>query len=249
MAGKALSITDPNALLDIGEAAEFLKVSETSLRRWTNAGVLPCLRVGKRRERRFRRGDLVAFLEQSPGTQHPASPPDEPVTVIRETHSCAIYGSSTGRISLFAPFLLDGLRVGSVCLLWAPGRAQNEILKTLEELRPSLASDIDEGRLLVNAFQESVSAQWKVMQTKLSNAQKAGAASLRVAGDMIGLRNHLSAEQLVEFEAGLDDKVAAKFPVSILCAYDARRFSGVELLNVLKTHRDTFRYPLGRLLA
>jgi hypothetical protein len=66
---------------------------------------------------------------------------------------------------------------------------------------------------------------------------------------MIGLRAHLSAEELVEFEAGLDDKVVARYPVAILCAYDARKFSGVELLNALKTHRDTFRYPLGRLLA
>src|SRR5207245_2886205 len=40
-------------LLDIREAAAFLRVSETSLRRWTNAGRLPCLRIGGRRERRL----------------------------------------------------------------------------------------------------------------------------------------------------------------------------------------------------
>ncbi len=46
-------MSDRNELLDINQAATLLKVSETSLRRWTNAGVLPCLRVGLRRERRF----------------------------------------------------------------------------------------------------------------------------------------------------------------------------------------------------
>ena len=51
-------------LLDISEAAQFLNVSETSLRRWTNDGLLACLRIGRRRERRFRRTDLLAFLEQ-----------------------------------------------------------------------------------------------------------------------------------------------------------------------------------------
>lgn len=54
-------------LLDIKQAARFLKVSETSLRRWTNSGRLPCLRVGRRRERRFRRADLLAFLEDPSG--------------------------------------------------------------------------------------------------------------------------------------------------------------------------------------
>lgn len=53
-------------LLDIKAAAELLRVSETSLRRWTNDGRLGCLRVGLKRERRFRRTDLLAFLEDNP---------------------------------------------------------------------------------------------------------------------------------------------------------------------------------------
>ena len=57
---------DSEPLLDIEQAARFLNVSETSLRRWTNDGRLACLRVGRRRERRFRRADLLAFLEREP---------------------------------------------------------------------------------------------------------------------------------------------------------------------------------------
>src|SRR5437870_12814311 len=52
-------------LLDIAQAAVFLHVSQMSLRRWTNPGRLPCFRVGGRRERRFRRADLLAFLGRS----------------------------------------------------------------------------------------------------------------------------------------------------------------------------------------
>src|SRR6185503_5149134 len=97
-------MTDPNALLDIRAAAELLQVSETSLRRWTNAGLIPCLRVGKDRRRRFRRGDLISFMEQSPATRRPGSDngssakarysPDEPVTIAHGDHLCAIYGSN-----------------------------------------------------------------------------------------------------------------------------------------------------------
>src|SRR5207245_1260423 len=54
---------DPEQLLNIKQAAELLNVSEISLRRWTNEGRLACRRVGGRRERRFRRQDLLDFLE------------------------------------------------------------------------------------------------------------------------------------------------------------------------------------------
>ena len=38
-------MSEADELLDIEQAARFLNVSETSLRRWTNAGRLACLRV------------------------------------------------------------------------------------------------------------------------------------------------------------------------------------------------------------
>src|SRR5918995_5087903 len=59
-------VDEAEPLLDIEQAARFLNVSETSLRRWTNDGRLACLRVGRRRERRFRMADLLAFVEGEP---------------------------------------------------------------------------------------------------------------------------------------------------------------------------------------
>ena len=71
-------------LLDIAQAAALLQVSEASLRRWTNRGRLPCLRIGGRRERRFRQADLMAFLE-----------PD--ASALPAGHLCAFYASDLGR--------------------------------------------------------------------------------------------------------------------------------------------------------
>jgi hypothetical protein len=34
-----------------------------------------------------------------------------------------------------------------------------------------------------------------------------------------------------------------------ICIYDVRKFSGVEVLNTLKGHRDILRFPLERVLA
>src|SRR5262249_44060890 len=52
-------------LLTIDEAARYLKVSKTSLRRWTTQGRLGCVRVGGRGERRFRADDLDRFLNDT----------------------------------------------------------------------------------------------------------------------------------------------------------------------------------------
>src|ERR1700704_184059 len=92
-------------LLDIAQAAALLRVSEASLRRWTNRGRLPCRRIrggrgGRRRrsrlvgcgERRFRRADLMALLEGD-ASATPAS------------HLCAFYASDLGRTRQAASLL------------------------------------------------------------------------------------------------------------------------------------------------
>jgi excisionase family DNA binding protein len=263
-------IADPNELLDIGQAAAFLNVSEASLRRWTNSGRLVCLRVGRRRERRFRREDLLGFLEGQTsemaarfahvvgvslepvgdsGAGKVADLSEGPVTVIHGGHLCGIYDTDLGRLTLAVPFLLGGLNEGSVCFLVGPVRARNEILKQLKKKRASLQADIDAGRLTHSEYHLGPRAQNKYFRRLLDEKVAEGAQSFRIIGDVWGMRSKASAESLVEYEADYDRLIARNYPVVTICIYDARRFSGVELLNALKGHRDIFRYPLERALA
>src|SRR5207249_7233940 len=55
-------MTSDSEWLDIAQAAALLRVSEASLRRWTNGGRLPCRRIGGRRGRRFPRAGLMGVL-------------------------------------------------------------------------------------------------------------------------------------------------------------------------------------------
>jgi len=253
---------DPNRLLDIGQAAEFLNVSETSLRRWTNSGRLPCLRVGQRRERRFRRGDLLAFLESQPsdinagaGEAGPVKHGDlwdlaaGPMTVIRRSHLCGLYASGSGRIMLAVPFLLDGLHEGSLCFLVASLRARNKILKSLTKKRPSLQEDIDAGRLIASDYHASPRAQFSYFRGMIDEKAAEGAQSFRILGDSWGFRSQSSEEAIIELEAAYDRHIARKYPVVTMCLYDVRKFSGVEILNALKGHVDMFRYPVEKALA
>ena len=232
---------DATELLDISEAARFLNVSEGSLRRWTNAGILQCLRVGRRRERRFRRSDLLAFMEQ------PAAM-ERPVAAIQGNHLCGIYGSDAGRLELVVPFLLDGLE-NSVCFLIAPSRTQSAIVKAMKRKRPSLDSDIKAGRLILSEHQKSPEAQCRFFEIAMTKAEDEGVRSFRVVGDMWGLRLLVSAKQMIELELGFERLIVPRFPVVALCAYDARKFSGVELLDALRDHEDTLKFPVGQTLA
>jgi excisionase family DNA binding protein len=252
-------LSDLVALLDISEAAQFLNVSETSLRRWTNAGDLACLRIGLRRERRFRRADLLAFMEQPAVSQHPRDGKersmkmrdsrDEPVAAIHGNHLCGIYGTDAGRLDLVVPFLLEGVHQKSVCFLVAPSRVQGAVLKAMKRRRASLDSDIKAGRLIVSEHQKSPSAQCRFFERAMEKAEDEGVESFRVVGDMWGLRLKVSAKQMIQLEVGFERLIVPRFPVVALCAYDARKFTGVELLDALKDHDDTFRIPMGRTLA
>jgi excisionase family DNA binding protein len=260
--GKPLSpqqIADANELLDIGQAAAFLNVSEASLRRWTNAGRLACLRVGQRRERRFRREDLLGFLENQTSQISPAAARQSvnkvqdlsrgPLTVTHGGHLCGIFGDDLGRSTLIVPFLLDGLNEGSVCFLVGPLRARNDILRKLKKKRPSLQDDIDAGRLIVSEYHLTGRAQVKYFRGLLDERVAEGAQSFRIVGDLWSMRSRATEATVVEYESDYDRLIARDYPVLTLCAYDARKFSGVEVLQALKGHRDTFRFPLERALA
>lgn len=252
-------MTDANDLLDIGEAAQFLNVSEASLRRWTNAGTLPCLRVGRRRERRFRREDLLAFMENQPShsalkgrfptTPSSASLLDGSIMLTPGDHLSGFYGNDLGLATLSVRFIVDGLQEGSRVYVAASPRSIKRITRYLKERRPSIQRDIAAGKLLFCEYRSGPRAQIKEFELYLNKAASEGAQSFRVFGDTWEMRKKVSAEKFAEYEAIYDQFIARRYPVVTLCAYDVRKFSGVDVLDALKTHRDTFRYPLERALA
>lgn len=49
-------------LLRISQAAEVLNVSPWTLRNWDNEGKLKAVRMGSRKDRRYRKSDLLKFI-------------------------------------------------------------------------------------------------------------------------------------------------------------------------------------------
>jgi excisionase family DNA binding protein len=248
-------MSDPNELLDIAGAAAFLNVSETSLRRWTNSGRLACLRVGLKRERRFRRADLLAFMEDQPRADVTISVPSATLEGSKVSatnpgrHLCAVYETSLGLATLVAPFLLEGLQDGSVCFLIASPRVRADLVKFMTTKRKALANDIKAGRLVLAPYRNSGDEQCDYFQAQFESAIANGATSFRVVGDVGMLRKKSTSSDVLYYEACYDERIARRYPVDTLCTYDARSMSGVEILDALKGHPDIGRFGLDRALA
>ena len=251
-------MTDREELLDIAEAAAFLNVSETSLRRWTNSGTLRHLRVGRRRERRFRREDLLAFMEHSTervGSVAAPPPADARQYVIIDgtmvplgAHQCALYSSDSGRSHLAARFFAGGLRSGSACFLVASRKIRDGVLTELSAVDGALERHIEAGTLVVADYAKSASRQMDFWEEQLRAAQQRGARSMRIVGDVSDFAGRLE-RSVAEYEDDYSLRIAAVFPVVTLCLYDVRKFSGREIFRVLKSHPHSTREPMERWLA
>jgi transcriptional repressor of dcmA and dcmR len=234
---------DPEPLLDIEQAARFLNVSETSLRRWTNDGRLACLRVGRRRERRFRKVDLLAFLEDEPvGPRGPGS-------LARGTHLCGLYSSEEGQVQQALHFLADGFPPGTVSFLMGTEATRGRILAGLERQHPELEIALAAGRLVVSDYAESAAAQLVWWERRIEEAVRHGATLVRAIGDASAFIQAASRTELLEYEAEYDRRIAHRFPVVTMCQYDVRQFSGMLVVNALMAHPDCFGQSAERILA
>src|SRR5438445_9696664 len=214
-------------LLDIREAAEFLRVSETSLRRWTNAGQLPCLRIGGRRERRFRRTDLLAFL----GVAARASPSPP------HNHFCELYTSDLGRVRGAAAFLSEGLQSDARCLVAADKQVQRALIAQLEQHRPAIRRELKAGRLVVGEYRTSGAAQLAYWRAQMNAALKTGVSRVYVVGDLsAGALSRLPFAETLAYEVEYGRSIARAFPVTTLCQYDARKISGLDAAGLLQCH-------------
>jgi excisionase family DNA binding protein len=250
-------MNDRDELLNIKQAAEFLKVSETSLRRWTNSGRLACLRVGRKRERRFRRADLLAFLEEQPKEPGPHPGPAESLAAPQSersdealadrAHLCGLYATDDGRAMQAAAFLAEGLRSGSTCFVMATPSVRADILAHLARSHRDLRAAVAERLMEITEYAGSSRAQIQEFEARYRAALDAGARSLRMVADVWVVAEWLTRKELIDYEARYET-MSQRYPIVTLCLYDVRRFGGMDMVAALRGHADMFRFPTDILL-
>jgi transcriptional repressor of dcmA and dcmR len=242
-----------HSLLNTKEAAQFLRVSEASIRRWSNAGLLAVQRVGRRRERRFAPADLRRFLERPSGGSAPAVPDAAVnvggISVPLRTHLAPMYSSDFGGHRLSVPFLADGLRAGQPCFLVAAGKLLDRYTNALSDERIDVVEALDSGRLVVSPgpganVAEAIS-NW---ERGFGKALAGGPTVLRVMAEMVCVRAVVGSDAAMMACEEAYELMAKRYPVVTLCQYDAREFDGEIMLRALKSHPDMFEQHMGGFL-
>lgn len=242
-------------LFNTEEAASFLRVSEASIRRWSDAGLLTARRVGRRRERRFTEADLLAFM--APGAQAPtggvlghAAVNVGGVHVPLGAHLATFYGTDAGRLRLATPLFAEGLRAGQPCFLAANGK---ELEAYLDALRGAPGVELDralESGLLYTADGPGASVEdaLQFWEQLFWRALASGPTVLRIVGDMSCERQLFASEaEMMRYEMAFSG-MAKRFPTVTICQYDVRDFSGQAVLEAIRAHPDLYALHLGSFL-
>jgi excisionase family DNA binding protein len=228
--------------LTIAEAAAFLRVSEASLRRWTNSGRLRCFRVGGRRERRFLREDLLAFMPA--GAAQPAAPLAA-LAGAAERHICLFFHDPQEQWQQLRPYLLEHLSAAAPVLYIQDSTRPEQQMALLraEGLDADALSargllrilSPDKAYLLTGRF--DAQRMLAFMEAAILAAQAAGHTRVFLTGEMSwSLANAPGAERMMTYEALLNP-LLEKYPAAtIVCQYDLRRFDAASVLDALLTH-------------
>lgn len=210
------------------------------MRRWFDAGLLPGHRVGRRGERRFQEQDLVAFLNRGVAS----APAAATVNVAGLTsgvplHLAVLYGTDQGGLRLTAPFLAEGVRLHQPCFLVVSGEVQRRYEMALGSLRGMEVVQL-QGGTAVEAI-----AQW---EQAFAETVAKGASLIRVVGEMAAERTMFAGEEeMLRYEEAFE-VMCRRYPVAVICQYDARKFDGVAVLRALKAHPDLFGLRTGAFL-
>jgi excisionase family DNA binding protein len=242
-------------LLNTEEAARFLRVSEASIRRWSDAGLLPARRIGGRRERRFREADLIAHLGagQPAGSRPVAQKTDVNVGGVPlplHSHVGTFYNSDAGRLRLTVPFFVEGIRAGQPCFLAAAANVVDAYVEAIRAEGVDIDSAVKRGQFVAVAGGPGATVQEALdfWEQQFWPVLAGGQTVIRVVGEMSSERRLFSSDaDMMAYESAYN-MLANRFPTVTLCQYDVREFDGETIFQAIRNHPDLFSLHLGSFL-
>lgn len=220
-------------LLNVKEAAAFLNVSEMTIRRWTDAGLLPCYRVGKKRERRFSPQGLHKFLS---GEKDAATPGTVPLGfgglgIPDGSHFTHLYYDTRESLDVQVGFVRKGIENNETVLVVATEERKDALLKTLDDQFPSVIQSMRQGKLLFSQGKEHPAD----LTVYIDNVSSSARGRFRLLGDMSwALEKGWTEEQIRTLE-----EMTNRGPRTgnlFLCQYCLGEFSGRMTMMAVETH-------------
>src|SRR5437764_12404610 len=242
-------------LLTTREASTFLRVSEASVRRWADAGILTGSRVGRRGARRFREADLLQFMQPgnrrpTPGAAAARAVVIQGMAVALGSHLVSFYSNDAGRLRVGVPFLRDGLLAGQACVMYVTAPLREHYLKGLSGEGVDVDAAINNGLLRFMSTRRQPAAGWiGDFERQVDNALRDHPGPVSFLGEPVAALPSLGAGQEMVLLEELPAPVVRRLPVVMLCPYDVRTFDGFTIVEALKLHFDTYSYQLAYFLS
>lgn len=222
-------------LLNVRETAKFFNVSEMTVRRWTDAGLLRCYRIGRKRERRFKLRELEEYLGGQAAWQKACTVPlgHGGSEVPDGAHLTHLYHDGREALGVGVPYLLEGLRRGETVLLVAHEADIRALLEALREQGLDIEGLRDRGKLHVSAGMPTPAEQ----VAYIASVASASTGRFRLLGDMNWTKDRRwTAEDLRSLEDRTNRGTSCPGRL-ILCQYSLATFSGQETMMVMETHK------------
>jgi len=220
-------------LLNVKEAAAFLNVSEMTIRRWTDAGLLPCYRVGKKRERRFSLQGLHDFLSGGQNVTNPSTVPlgFGGLGIPDGSHFTHLYYDMRESLDVQVGFVRQGLENEETVLVVATDDKKDALLKTLDVRFPPASHSLRQGNLL---FSQGMKRPADLID-HIEKVSSSARGRFRLMGDMSwALKKGWTEEEIRDLE-----EMTNRSPRTgnlFLCQYNLPEFSGRAIMMAVETH-------------
>ena len=244
------------SLMTLVEAANYMAVSKTTLRRWTNSGQLSCHRVGPRNERRFDKRALDDFLEgtKSDNTRTSArnvavlpkiSGSERQNGDLASRHLCLFFRGHQERWEAFRPFFLKHLRAGHPTVYIYSKSTREEMRERVESEGIDFDDVTRKGLLtLFPASQaylknETFTPEYMLsfMRMQIIRKKEEKQPAHLIVGEMDWFFSGIEgADRIHEYEAALNDLLLEHPQTTIVCHYDLSRFSGADVFDACCSH-------------
>jgi len=160
------------------------------------------------------------------------------------THMCLIFQDEKERRKIIAEFLEKGLLEHEKVAYFADVMTRDEVVDWLRECDIDITEEMAANNLVVQDSLTAYCPGGKFVPEEMLGRLKAfyndsvtqGYNQGRVSGEMSwALKGIPGSERLMEYEAWVNE-VFKTHPITAICQYDANKFSGALIMDVLKVH-------------
>ncbi|MGD0640910.1 MAG: MEDS domain-containing protein [Roseiarcus sp.] len=243
---------DYEGMLSLEDAARYLSVSKTSLRRWTKDGQLHCHRIGARAERRFDKKMLDEFLlrrSAGPALAGLGTPLVDAMWQAaqegRPKHVCLYFRNPIEQWEAFRQYFLDHYRAGLPTTYLHHASSRDQLIERVRDEGIDAQDAINRGLLRIVSARDSYLRQGVFSADFMISFMRL--VMVRLAAD--GFRKHLVTGEMDWFFSGTPgveeihtyerrlNKLFDEYPdVTIVCQYDITKFDGEGVLQACASH-------------